>query len=478
MHSNQPSLQRVLGPIMAMAMVIGTTIGSGVFKKAFALSQETPYFAIILMLWIGGGIFTFLGALTYAEVVSLFPKAGGNFTILKEAYGPMWGFLWGWVDFVMIRSASLAALASIFADSFFDIFRIGIPLWGKLVFTISVLVVMAYVNVRGTKLSASLQVFITSVKVASLLMIACIPLYFLVFPVEPNPVSKTNLIPVWPGEEGITFSQLFSAFLAILWAYHGWGNIAPVSEEVRDPQRNIPLALLGGVGLVTLLYVSVNTAYHLVMPIDSIRNLPSGSTVATEALRISFGSAGALFASAAIMISVFGSLHGNLMAGPRLLYAMGQERMAPVALQNLHPVYNTPALAITVLAIWSSSLVLLGGLASSLGFGLSLFDLLTDFAMFGSVIFETMAILSIFVFRRIRADAERPYRCWGYPFTPILYAVIPACVLGNMFFASHMVNGQKVYTHHTELYAGLVFLFLGTMVYWLIIRPMSRKPAS
>lgn len=475
MDSTKPSLPRVLGPMMAMAMVVGCTLGSGVFKKAFALTQEAPFFGIIILLWVGGGIFTFLGALAYAEVVSLFPKAGGNYTILKEAYGPLWGFLWGWVDFFMIRSASLAALASIFTDSFFDILAIAAPLWGKLIFTIGVLMIMGYVNVRGTKLSATLQVIITSVKVASLFMIAFIPFYFLLFSNGHNPVNRSNLEPIWPLAGGLSFSQVLSAFLAILWAYNGWGNISPIAEEVTNPKRNIPLALLGGVSLITLLYVSVNVSYHLVMPMESIRTLASGSTVATEALRLSFGSAGALFASCAIMISVFGSLHGNILAGPRLLYAMGQDRMAPQALQNLHHVYQTPALAILILIISSSLLLILGGVASAMGLGLSLFDMLTDFAVFGAVIFETMAILSIFIFRKTLPDADRPYRCWGYPFTPLAYAVIPVCVLGNMIFARHLIGEKLVFTHHTELIAGVISLTMGVLVYWLVIRQRSRR---
>lgn len=474
--TNLRSLPRVLGPVMASAVVVGTIIGSGVFKKAYAITQDTPYFGVILLLWVGGGIFTFLGALAYAEVVTLFPRAGGNYTFLKEAYGPMWGFLWGWVDFVMIRSASLAALASIFTDSFCDLINVQIPFWGKLAITISVLISLSCVNIRGARLSGSLQVFLTIIKVVSLVMIALVPLYFFTLGAGEAKADFKNLEPWWAGAGEFGFSHLFSAFLAILWAYHGWGNIAPVAEEIKDPQRNIPLALLGGVGLVTLLYVGVNIAYHLVLPMESIRNLPGGSTVATEAMKAGFGQAGVLFASAAIMISVFGSLNGNILAGPRLLYAMGKENMAPAMLQEVHPVYQTPYIAIMVLGVWSSVLVILGGVGTSMGMGLSLFDLLTNFSMFGAVIFETMGVLSIFVFRRIMPDFPRPYKCWGYPFTPLLYAVIPACVLGNMFFASHTNElGIVIYPHHAEVYSGITFLAVGVAVYYAFIKPYHKR---
>jgi amino acid transporter len=193
-------------------------------------------------------------------------------------------------------------------------------------------------------------------------------------------------------------------------------------------------------------------------------------------MKAGFGQAGVLFASAAIMISVFGSLNGNILAGPRLLYAMGKEKMAPIMLQEVHPVYQTPYIAIMVLGVWSSVLVILGGVGTSMGMGLSLFDLLTNFSMFGAVIFETMGVLSIFVFRRIMPDFPRPYKCWGYPFTPLLYAVIPACVLGNMFFASHTNElGIVMYPHHAEVYSGITFLAVGVAVYYAFIKPYRNS---
>ncbi|MSR31137.1 MAG: amino acid permease [Gemmataceae bacterium] len=464
-------MARVLGLWVASAVVIGTTIGSGVFKKAFAITQDTPYFGIILLLWIGGGVLTFFGALAYAEIVSLLPKAGGNYTFLKEAYGPLWGFLWGWTDFVIIRAASLAALAGIFVDSFCDLARWPLPLLGKVLLTIGVILGLSWVNIRGTRLGGGLQVFITVVKVLSLSLIALTPLYFLAGFGPRETINPQNLQPWWPQENSLGASAIFSAFLAILWAYQGWGNIAPVAEEIRDPQRNIPLALITGVGIITLLYVTANVAYHLVLPMEEIRNMSPGATVATEALRKAFGNFGAMFASLAIMISVVGALNGNILAGPRLLYAMGQDRMAPVKMQELHPRYGTPALAILTLACWASILTALGAVVAHLGYTLSLFDLLTNFVIFGSMIFESMAVLSIYLFRRTMASAPRPYRCWGYPFTPVLFTVMPVCVLANMFLAkAKNAAGEIIYPHHPEVLAGVLFLVLGAGVYFIFLR--------
>src|SRR5262249_22155170 len=250
-----------------------------------------------------------------------------------------------------------------------------------------------------------------------------------------------------------------SAFLAVLWAYHGWMNIAPVAEEGTHPQRNIPLALLAGVVTIIALYLGANLAYSLVIPRDEMALLKE-TTVATEfSLRL-LGPIGAALASAAVMISVFGALNGNLLVGPRLLYGMGEDGLAPRALGAVHPRYHTPAVAILVMAGWSVLLVV--GVAVLTEGGIldpekSHFDILTDFAMFGAVIFETMAVLSIFVFRRRFPHARRPYRCWGYPLTPAIYVILPAFILSNMF-----VN-QRV-----EALTGVGFIALGVGVYYLV----------
>ncbi|HZY83338.1 MAG TPA: APC family permease, partial [Gemmataceae bacterium] len=274
----------------------------------------------------------------------------------------------------------------------------------------------------------------------------------------PRSADVHNLKPVWPSWEAVNVSAFASALLAVLWAYHGWQNISPVAEEIRRPQRNIPLALLGGVAIIITVYLGANLAYYLVIPRPEMAELKN-TTVATEfSLRL-LGPLGAAAASAAVMCSVFGALNGNLLVGPRLLYAMGEDGLAPRALAEVHPRYRTPALAIWVLAAWSVLLVL--GVAVLTETGLldpakSHFDRLTDFAMFGAVIFETMAVLSIFVFRRRFPDAERPYRCWGYPVVPALYVVLPAFILVNMF------REQLA-----EARAGVGFIALGAGIYFL-----------
>lgn len=464
-------LVRALGPLMATAVVVGTVIGSGVFKKPQAIAEHVPNFGLAASLWVLGGVLVLLGALAYAEVSVLLPRAGGNYVFLREAYGRLAGFLWGWVDFCIIRSASLAALATIFTESLHDILRnqtfqqaIGLPtgahlgFWPQRLLTVAVLAGLAWINIRGVRWGGVVQLVITLIKIGSLVAIAVLP--FLVLadwlsaPARPD---FGNLRPVWPEDwRKVFLGDLGSAFLGVLWAYHGWHNLAPVAEEIRQPQRNIPLALLGGVAIIITLYLGANLAYYLVIPRVEMAELKQ-TTVATEfSLRL-LGPLGAAAAAAAVMCSVFGALNGNLLVGPRLLYAMGDDGLAPRALGVVHARYHTPALAIAVLAAWSSLQVVTVALLTWLGWleeSKSHFDRLTDFAMFGAVIFETLAVVSIFVFRRRWAAAERPYRCPGYPVVPALYVILPAFVLVNMF------------THETvEALAGVGFIALGAAVY-------------
>lgn len=470
---------------MASAVVVGTVIGSGVFKKAQNVAANVPEFGLAMGVWVLGGLLAMLGALALAEVAVLFPRAGGNYVFLREGYGRMAGFLWGWVEFWIIRSASIAALATMFTESVHVILKQALhggtrddvlAFWPRQLLTACVIAVLGAVNARGTKLGAGLQVVVTSIKVGSLLFIIVLPFAVLAAVSQPTaPPRLANLTPTWPaGFGGVNWGLFGAALVGVLWAYHGWMNIAPIAEEVKNPQRNIPLALIGGVTLLIGLYCGANAAYYLVIPRDDMATLKD-TTVATEFCFRLIGPIGLILASAIVMTSVFGSLNGNLLVGPRLLYAMGADGLAPKVLQKLHPKYGTPYIATAVLAAWSCLLVLAVGaltqytLPTVLGLDLNVpkgkspFDVVTDFAMFGAVAFETLAVASIFVFRRrIPVTAEnRPYRCWGYPVVPILYIVIMAAVLANMF-----LHPQQ----QTEAIIGLGFIAVGAAVYRTVYR--------
>jgi amino acid transporter len=480
-------LVRALGPVTATAIVIGTTIGSGVFKKPQVIAANVQNFGVIALLWITGGVLVALGVLAYAELAVLFPRAGGNFVFLREGYGRLAAFLWGCVEFLIIRTASIAALATIFAESLNDIIRdpalteklglsapISMSDWQRRWLTVTVIMVLGFVNVRGVRWGGGLQLLITLVKIASLLAIAIVPFVLFRYLSEAPRPEPENLKPVWPSDwSGLNFSKLGTAFLGVLWAYHGWMSLAPVAEEVTRPQRNLPIALLCGVGTIILLYLSANLAYALIIPHDEMAAL-TGTTVAAEFGRRMLGPLGGMAASAAVMISVFGALNGNLLTGPRVLYALGGDGLAPAVLNRVHPRFHTPAIAIMVESAWSAALVLVVGVLTDrknvFPAGKDGFDVLTDFAMQGAILFETLAVLSIFVFRWRMPDAPRPYRCPGYPIVPILYALLPA----YMVVSTALQEGTRV-----EAISALVFTGLCAMFYSVFLdKPGTLAPAA
>ncbi|HJT76659.1 MAG TPA: amino acid permease [Gemmataceae bacterium] len=474
---------------MATAVVVGTVIGSGIFQKPQKVAENIPFTGLAALAWILGGLLVLLGALSYAEVASLLPRAGGNYDFLREAYGRLAGFLAGWVEFWVIRAASLAALATLFTKSLHAVLReVAGPTggdllgyWPQRLLTVAVIVGLALVNARGVRWGGLLQLLITVVKVASLLALIALPFVVaaLVLPGSSAPAPQvSNLRPVWSPSGSVGWGMLGSfttALLGVLWAYHGWMNIAPVAEEIRHPQRNIPLALLGGVAILIALYLGTNLSYSLILTQGEMSEMkeaapaaaaegppPQDQTVAIGFCRRLLGPAGVGLAAAMVMCSVFGALNGNLLVGPRLLYAMGEDGLAPRALAEVHARYRTPVLAIMVLAAWAALLVLGAAVLAVVGLlpaDKDPFDVLTDFAMFGSVTFETMAVVSIFVFRRRWPKAERPYRCWGYPVVPALYVVLPALILGNMFVHQR-----------TEALTGVAFVAAGAVVYFLVFR--------
>ncbi len=462
---NQPGqLPRVIGYVMATAIVVGTVIGSGVFKKATPVAQAVPQFGLAMLAWVLVGAMTLIGALVLAEVAVIVGRAGGNYAILRDAYGRWAGFLWGWVEFWIIRSGSIAALATIFTESLHDILRQAHPdgpnielfgTWGRAAVTAGVILVLGVVNGRGTRIGGGLQIVVTTVKALSLLGIALLPVIILALVDSPRErPSVARLSPLWPDDWTlIDWSKFGGALVGVFWAYHGWMNIAPIAEEVKNPQRNIPLALLSGVLILIVLYLGVNLAYYLVIPSNEIAALKD-RTVAGEFCFRLLGSVGMIVASTAVMISVFGALNGNLLVGPRLLFAMGQDGLAPKALSQLHPRYQTPAAAQAVLTGWSMLLVV--GVAIIAPAEKSAFDIITDFAMFGALSFETLAVASIFVFRKRfpKSEVALPYRCPLFPVLPIIFVCGLTAVLVNMFWSQTR-----------EAATGVGFILVGAMVY-------------
>ncbi len=426
-----------------------------------------------------GGTLALFGSLAYAEIAVLYPRAGGNYVFLREGYGRLAGFLWGWVEFWIIRTGSLAALATMFTRSLHQVLRellsprgeALLEPWLEILLTLLVLVGLALVNVRGVRWGGVVQLLITTVKVVSLLAILLLPFAALAFlPTDSSSRPSTeHLQPVWPTSFAWNMLAGFgAAVLAVQWAYHGWMNIAPVAGEIAQPQRNIPLALLAGIATIIVLYLGANLAYCLVLPHDELVRSTNERTVEAFA-RALLGSAGAALAAAALMVSAFGALNGNLLVGPRLLYAMGEDRMVPEALARVHPHFRTPVLSILLMTAWACLLVVAAPVFKALGWlkpGVDVFDQLTDYAMFGAVLFETLAVSTIFVFRRRFPDAVRPYRCPGYPVVPAVYVVLLALVAVSVF-----VNDARL------ALTGVVFIAVGGLVYFFFLRPSDPTPA-
>jgi basic amino acid/polyamine antiporter, APA family len=478
-------LRRALGPIMATAIVIGNVIGTGVFKKPQAVAENVPDFSYVALVWILGGTIALLGSFAIAEVAVLFPRSGGNYVFLREGFGRLFGFLSGWVDFGIIRSGSIAALATVVSESLHDVLRslyaVGsrgtvIGYWQERFLTVGFIAILAWVNIRGVRWGGLVQTFMTALKVVVLLGILLLP--FLLW----RSIDQATSAPTAANVVAFSWIGLGTAMLGVQWAYHGWMNIAQIAEEVRRPQRNIPLSLLTGVFCVTFLYLGANVAFHLVIPMSEMREVKNTTVTAEFCLRL-LGPIGAGLAAAAIMTSAFGTLSGNLLVGPRLLFAMGRDQLAPSFLSAIHPRFQTPARAIVVEAVWSGLLVL-GGAALSrfpvpvwdisenyelnlnLPPGKQLFDVLTDYAMLGALTFETLAVSTIFVFRWRMPDVERPYRCWGYPVTPILYILILTVVAVN-----------SLLTQRTEAAVMMGFVALGAIIYWVAMRqPVGKTP--
>lgn len=478
------TLPRTLGPWMAGAIVVGTVIGSGVFKKPQYVAERVPEFGPTLAVWVLGGLLALLGALALAEVAVMFPRAGGNYAFLKEGYGRFIAFLWGWVEFWIIRSSSIAALAAMFAEGLHDVLRQSLhepevfTFWQRQLLAVATIAVLAAVNSLGARVGGGLQIVVTTVKVGSILGIIALPWVILALVEQPlHPPKLSNLGTIWPADwSAFDTGKFGAALVGVLWAYHGWMNIGPIAEEVRHPQRNIPLALLGGVTLLIVIYLGANVSYALVVPRGEMAEVRTTAVSTEFAFRL-LGPVGAVLGSAALMVSVFGSLNGNLLVGPRLLFAMARDELAPATLARVTARTRTPVIASAVLAAWSATIVVLGGALTVYRFpllevgslsldlnvpaGKPLYDVVTDFAMFGAVTFETLVIAALFVFRRkypVESNAL-PYRCPGYPLVPALYVLIMGRVLVNMF----LTPDQR-----TEALVGVAFILVGALVYAVV----------
>lgn len=479
-------LPRVLGPLAALSCVVGSVIGSGIFIVPARIALNVPYLGGIALVWVVGGLFSLAGALTLAELSAMLPQAGGPYVYLREAYGRLPAFLFGWCEFLIVRAGSVATLAAGFALYFTQLVPtpagVRPEVWALIVAT-AAMVTVAAINVVGTRVGGGVQVIGTAIKLGAIAVMIVAP--FLL-----GKVDASRLSPIGPTAT-MTGTGLISGFMlaliSALWAYDGWVNAGAMAEDIADPGRNVPRALLLGMAILIGVYLSMTLVYHLVLSLPEVvaaTGRGGAPGIAAAFCRRLFGEAGSVVIAMIVMSSIFIALNGNAMSGPRAYFAMARDGLFPHALCVIHPRFKTPANAILVQTGWAivlTAAATLFILAKAPETGLPepilkawralnekpLYDFLYTYVIFGGTIFYTLAISSVFRLRATRPDLHRPYRAWGYPVTPALYIVASFVLLGSMLVETPF-----------ESLAGLGIILLGLPAYVYYARRGTPAPVD
>ena len=494
-QTQDQELVKGLGLTSATTLVMGSMIGSGVYIVAADIARLTDSPGLLIGAWLVTGFMTITAALAYGELAAMMPKAGGQYVYLRESLGPLWGFLYGWTLFLVIQTGTIAAVGVAFGK-FLGVFfpsvsstnwilhfwkappiHVGPMVLGNMdvglntqnLAAIVIVWLLTFVNVFGVKTGAMVQNVFTFTKAFSLALLIVIG-----FAVGRNPQAvAANAANFWAAganhvDLGIGAGLLLVAtLLAVsqvgsLFSADSWNNVTFTAGEVKDPQRNLPLALALGTGVVILLYVLANLVYVNVLPLHGD---PHGATVmargiqyatedrvATAVMQVIFGGAGAAIMAVAILISTFGCNNGLILSGARVYYAMAKDGLFFESVGKVHPKYRTPVKSLVVQAIWTSVLCLSGT-----------YGQLLDYIIFAVLVFYILTIVGLFVLRRTRPDAERPYKAVGYPALPAIYIVMA------LFIDIVLLRYKPQYT-----WPGLIIVLLGIPVYFL----WSRRSAS
>jgi APA family basic amino acid/polyamine antiporter len=421
----RPELARDLQLPHAGAIVVGTIIGSGIFLVPTEMMQAVGSARMVYLVWVVGGLLSFFGALTYAELGAMKPQAGGEYVYVRDAYGPLAAFLYSWTWFLIAKPASIATvttgivriLGTFTAFSFFHETLIAHPLainYGQLV-AIAATVFVSWLNYIGVRRAGDFQFLFTLLKVAIILGIVAVGFSY-------TGGSWANFGSEFTGATG-GVAGFFAALVAALWAYDGWNDLNMVAGEIRNPQRNIPLSLIWGVAIVGALYVLVNAAVQYVLPAAA---MAATERPASDAVALVLGHTGASLVSVGIAISMLVTLNGTIMSGARVPFATARDGYFFKAIAEVHPRYRTPAVSITVQCILAIALLLFGGN----------FKQFFSLAIFAEWLFYMIAGSTLFVFRHRDPAAARPYRVWGYPFVPAIFILVSAVLLYYTFMAN------------------------------------------
>ncbi len=360
---SRPGLLRALGPATAIALVVGGVIGSGIFAKPGTIAQEGLGFPWIISAWVLGGILCLLGALCFAELGAMLPRAGGPYVYLREAYGRVPAFLYGWGEVFFNRPAGIGALGTMFVVAVLAAARWEAGTWTQVALIVGLILFLGWVNILGVIWGGRVQNVTTWIKAGGVALVAIAPFALSAAGGVGIDAANYRSTLTAPGEDRSFTLQFGAIMLAVMWAYHGWSGFTPVAEEIREPQRNIPLALVGGMGIVMLLYVSANVAYYGVLPMDELA--AAGTTGAHATATRLVGQWGAVLITAIIMCSTLGAINANLLLSPRVAFAMGRDGTFFRALGQVHVVYRTPAIAIAVQSLMAIALVAGSGLLTA-----------------------------------------------------------------------------------------------------------------
>jgi APA family basic amino acid/polyamine antiporter len=426
-------LPRVLGFTSVVGILVGTVIGSGIFVAPNRIAGLVGSPQLILAVWILGGVLSFFGALAFAELGAAFPQAGGMYVYLRESYGPLVAFLFGWTLFFVIDSGAIATLSVAFSARYLPYFVPLSPVESKVV-AVALIAVLVTVNILGVRYGAALQNVLMFIKFGAIVAVS-----LAVFAFADGRASHF-VQPPPAGWSGGLVGNFGAALVLSLWAYKGWEAVTFSSGEIRNPQRNIPLGLLAGTAVVVILYITTNLAYLYVFPADQIAK---SSRIAADVMRVAIGPVGASLIAGVILCSITGAANGNVLTAPRVFFAMARDGLFFRKFGDLHPSLLTPHVSILATGAWAAILSVTGT-----------FEQLATYVIFGQWIFFGLTVAAVIVLRAKRPDLPRPYRTWGYPVTPIVF-IAAALYISVSTLATQPLNAA----------AGLALILAGVPAY-------------
>ncbi len=445
---HSPKLDRQLGLFDSTMMVIGIVIGSGIFMTTGLMADALPSASLILIAWLLGGLQMLAGALTYAELGAAMPKAGGQYVYLREAYGSLPAFLFGWVAFIAYLSGTNAAIAVAVSEhlgSFYPLFSTETSMFsfgifsisGGKVFALFLIMGLSLINYCGVVFGKWIQNIFTVLKIGTILLFAIAGLFM-----SSGHHLDLSLNPTHMGF-GAILTGMGIALVAVNWTVGGWDYITLAAGEIKDPKKNIPLALLMGTVVILVLYFLINITYLKAQPMATL----AGEVKVGEATaRVLYGNGIAGLFTGVIIISMFGSLNGNILVGPRVTYAMAKDNLFFSSAAHVHPRFHTPGNAIIIQGIWACILTLSGT-----------FEELITLVVFVNFMLWIAAASTVFVLRKKQPDLERPYKVWGYPYVPAFFIIFSSAIMINTFMVSPVQSLMGI---------GLTLLGIPAYLYW------------